>query len=63
MAQAEKLRAQGISPREAAARIDLTAYAKAFPEIKGVGAPMLDVERMYRWLGERSQSKSSSSSP
>jgi hypothetical protein len=53
MAQGEKLRAQGVAPEQAAKKIDLTAYAKSFPEIKGIGAPLLDVQHLYRWLDER----------
>jgi glyoxylase-like metal-dependent hydrolase (beta-lactamase superfamily II) len=59
IAQGEKLRAQGVTAEQAAQRIDLTAYAKSFPEIKAVGAPMLDVQRLYVWLGERHQSNAS----
>ncbi len=61
IAQGDKLRAQGVSAEQAAKRIDLTAYAKSFPEIKGTGASILDVERLYSWLDERNQSKASHS--
>ncbi len=61
IAQGEKLRAQGVSAEQAAKRIALTAYAKSFPRIKGVGAPILDVKRLYSWLDERNQSKSPNS--
>jgi len=62
IAQGEKLRAQGVRPEQAAKRMDLTAYAKSFPEdIKGVGASLLDVKRMYSWLDERGQGKTSKS--
>ena len=62
IAQGEKLRAQGVSPEQAAKRMDLTVYAKSFPEdIKGVGAPLLDVKHMYSWLDERGQGKTSKS--
>ena len=57
MAQGEKLRSQGVSPEQAAKKIDLTAYARGFPEIKGVGAPMLDVKHLYSYLEERAQSR------
>lgn len=61
IAQGQKLRAQGVSAEQAAKRIDLTAYAKSFPEIKGVGAPILDVKGLYSWLDARDQSKASHS--
>lgn len=56
VAQGRKLRAQGLSAEQAAKRIDLTAYAERFPQIKGVGAPLLDVKHLYEWLAERSPS-------
>jgi cyclase len=50
--QAASLRAQGLSPDEAARRIDLTAHAKAFPQITGVGADLRGVRRAYAWMDE-----------
>src|SRR5882757_4548736 len=53
VAQAAKLRAQGVSADEAAKRVDLTAHAKDFPDIEGVGAEVRGVRRVYAWMDER----------
>lgn len=52
VAQVAGLRAQGYSPEEAARRIDLTAHAKAFPQITGPGADLRGVRRAYAWMDE-----------
>jgi cyclase len=53
MAQAAKLRAQGVSADDAAKRVDLTAHAKDFPDIEGVGAEVRGIRRVYAWMDER----------
>jgi cyclase len=52
IAQGKKLRAEGVPAEDAAKRIDLTAYAKSFPRIKGPGVPVVAAKRLYEWLGE-----------
>ncbi len=52
IAQAASLRGQGFSPDEAARRIDLTAHAKAFPQITGIGTDLRGVRRAYAWMDE-----------
>ena len=53
--QAGQLKAQGVSAEDAARRIDLTAHAKAFPQIEGPGAELRGVRRAYAWIDERGQ--------
>jgi glyoxylase-like metal-dependent hydrolase (beta-lactamase superfamily II) len=50
--QAANLRRQGVSPEDAAKRVDLTAHAKDFPQIQGAGADLRGMRRIYRWLEE-----------
>src|SRR5262249_50015955 len=52
-AQVTKLRAQGVSAEDTAMRVDLTAHSKDFPSIRGPGADLRGVRRIYEWLGER----------
>ena len=51
--QARRLKGQGVSAEDAAKRIDLTAHAKAFPQIEGPGADLRGVRRAYVWMDER----------
>ena len=51
--QVTKLRQQGVSPEDAAQRVDLTAHAKDFPQIRGPGADPRGVRRIYQWMDER----------
>jgi cyclase len=51
--QVTKLKNEGVSPDDAAKRIDLTAHAKDFPQITGPGADIRGVRRMYAWLDEQ----------
>jgi glyoxylase-like metal-dependent hydrolase (beta-lactamase superfamily II) len=51
--QVSALRKQGLKAEDAAKRVDLTAHAKDFPQIKGPGADILGVRRIYQWLDER----------
>jgi cyclase len=51
--QVAELRRQGVSPEDAARRVDLTAYQKDYPQIQGPGADVRGVRRIYEWLGER----------
>jgi len=51
--QVTKLKNEGVSPDEAAKRVDLTAHAKDFPQITGLGAEIRGVRRMYAWLDEQ----------
>ena len=53
LAQTKKLRAQGVSADDAAKRVDLTAHAKAFPDIQGPGAEVRGVRRVYAWMDEQ----------
>jgi len=53
MAQAAKLRAQGVSADEAAKRVDLRSHAKDFPDIEDVGAEVRGIRRVYAWMDER----------
>jgi len=53
VSQAGRLKAQGVTPEDAARRIDLTAHAKAFPQIEGPGAELRGVRRAYAWIDER----------
>ena len=51
--QARRLKGQGVSAEDAAKRIDLTAHAKAFPQIEGAGADLRGVRRAYAWMDEQ----------
>lgn len=53
IAQAGRLKTQGVSAEDAAKRIDLTSHAKAFPQIEGPGADLRGVRRAYAWIDER----------
>jgi glyoxylase-like metal-dependent hydrolase (beta-lactamase superfamily II) len=53
--QAGRLKAQNVSAEDAAKRIDLTAHAKAFPQIEGPGADLRGVRRAYAWIDERAK--------
>jgi len=53
LAQAARLRAQGLSADEAAKRVDMTAYAKSFPDIQGPGVETRDMRRVYAWMDEQ----------
>ena len=53
--QANQLKAQGVSAEDAAKRIDLSAHAKAFPQIEGPGADLRGVRRAYAWIDERAK--------
>jgi len=52
-----KLKGDGVSPEDAAMRVDLTAHAKDFPQITGPGADIRGVRRMYAWLEEQRAAK------
>jgi cyclase len=51
--QVTAFRRQGLSPEDAAAKVDLTAYMGSFPQIQGPGAEIRGVRRMYAWLAEK----------
>ena len=51
--QVTNLKNDGVSPDDAAKRVDLTAHAKDFPQITGPGAEIRGVRRMYAWLDEQ----------
>ena len=55
--QVTKLKSEGVSPEDAAKRVDLTAHAKDFPQITGPGADIRGVRRMYVWLDEQRAAK------
>ena len=46
--QSTALRKQGLSPEDAAAKIDVTAYRNEFPAIRGVGIDAAGVRRIYQ---------------
>jgi len=52
-----QLRKQGVSADDAAKRVDMTAYAKAFPDIQGPGAEFRGVRHLYDWLAEKEKKK------
>lgn len=49
----ESLRAQGVSPEEAARTVDMTAHRSTFPSIQGPGVEPRGMRRLYEWLAER----------
>jgi glyoxylase-like metal-dependent hydrolase (beta-lactamase superfamily II) len=51
-AQVANLRKQGVTPDEAAKRVDLTSHKKDFPDIQGAGADLRGVRRLYQWMDE-----------
>ena len=51
--QVTKLKNDGVSPDDAAKRVDLTVHAKDFPQITGPGADIRGVRRMYVWPDEQ----------
>jgi glyoxylase-like metal-dependent hydrolase (beta-lactamase superfamily II) len=53
MGQVTQLRKQGLSPEEAAQKIDMTSHKGDFPQIQGPGAEIRGVRRMYAWMDER----------
>jgi glyoxylase-like metal-dependent hydrolase (beta-lactamase superfamily II) len=55
VAQAGRLKTQGVSAEDAAKRIDLTSHAKEFPQIEGPGAELRGVRRAYTWIDERAR--------
>jgi cyclase len=55
MSQVTELRKQGLSAEETAQKIDLTSHSGDFPQIKGPGAEVRGVRRMYEWMDERSR--------
>jgi glyoxylase-like metal-dependent hydrolase (beta-lactamase superfamily II) len=55
--QVTKLKNDGVSPDDAAKRVDLTKHAKDFPQITGLGADIRGVRRMYAWLDEQRAAK------
>lgn len=52
IAKGTALKKQGVPADEAAARIDMTSHAKDFPQIKGPGAEVRGIRRLYAWLDE-----------
>ena len=53
--QVAALRKQGLSPEDAAKRVDLTSHAKDFPQIQGPGAEIRGIRRIYEWMDQRRQ--------
>jgi glyoxylase-like metal-dependent hydrolase (beta-lactamase superfamily II) len=51
--QGSALKKQGVSVEDAAKRVDLTAYSKAFPQIQGPGADLRGMRRLYAWLDDK----------
>jgi cyclase len=50
-----ELRRQGLTPEEAAPKVDMTAHKGDFPQIQGPGAEIRGVRRMYEWMDERAR--------
>jgi cyclase len=50
--QVASLRKQGVSPEDAAQRVDLTSHRKDFPQIEGPGADLRGVRRIYDWMDQ-----------
>lgn len=55
MKQVTALRKQGATPEEAAQRVDLTSYKMDFPQIRGRGADIRGVRRLYEWMDEKAR--------
>ena len=53
MSQADALRKQGVAADEAARRVDLTSHAADFPDIRGPGAEVRGMRRLYEYLADR----------
>lgn len=51
--QVAALRKQGLTPEQAAQKVDLTSHASAFPQITGPGADLRGVRRVYEWMDEK----------
>jgi glyoxylase-like metal-dependent hydrolase (beta-lactamase superfamily II) len=51
--QGGDLRKQGVSPEDAAQRVNLTAYKNWFPQIQGPGADLRALWRLYQWMDEK----------
>jgi cyclase len=56
-AQVCGLRKQGVTPEDAAKRVDLTSHKKDFPDIQSAGADLRGVRRIYQWLDETQNPK------
>jgi glyoxylase-like metal-dependent hydrolase (beta-lactamase superfamily II) len=54
MSQVTELRKQGLTPEQAAPKIDLTSHKADFPQIQGPGVEIRGVRRMYAWMDEKS---------
>lgn len=55
ISQVTELRKRGLSPEEAAQKVDMTSHKADFPQIQGPGAEIRGVRRMYEWMDERSR--------
>jgi hypothetical protein len=53
MAQADRLRKQGVPADKAARRVDLTSHRTDFPEIRQPGAEARGIRRLYEYLADR----------
>ncbi|HEV2521358.1 MAG TPA: MBL fold metallo-hydrolase [Candidatus Acidoferrales bacterium] len=53
MSQVTELRKQGLTPEEAAKKVDMTSHKGDFPQIQAAGAEIRGVRRMYEWMDER----------
>jgi cyclase len=51
--QVAELRKQGLTPEQAAQKVDLTAYKGDFLQIQEPGADLRGVRRVYQWMDER----------
>jgi glyoxylase-like metal-dependent hydrolase (beta-lactamase superfamily II) len=55
MTQVANLRKQGLSPEDAAQRVDLTSHQKDFPGIRGPGADLRGVRHLYEYMDARAK--------
>jgi glyoxylase-like metal-dependent hydrolase (beta-lactamase superfamily II) len=54
MCQVAELRKQGLTAEQTAQKVDMTSHSGDFPQIKGPGAEIRGVRRMYEWMDEQS---------
>ena len=55
MIKVAELRKQGLTPEEAAQKVDMTSHQADFPLIQGPGAEVRGVRRMYEYMDERAK--------
>lgn len=55
MRQGAALKARGVSAADAARQVDLTRYSNDFSQIRGPGADLRGVQRLYEWIDEKAR--------